>query len=129
MNIPAFDRTSLRFGARRISQGIQVTASFDAPKLSTGEPGRYMVQMTIDPTTRGMRSPHFSLSRGGSKYLAMHGSGLDELRSFAYQIRDLFLKSQAWEILKQREPDPYFSVNHLGNIKVRESRRPNENSN
>jgi hypothetical protein len=77
--------------------------------------------MTIDQSTRALSSPHFSLRRAGSKYMAMHGSGTDELRSFAYDIRDLFLKSPAWETLKHRQPDPFFIVDHLGKITIRKS--------
>jgi hypothetical protein len=116
MSSPAFDRKSLRFGARRVPQGIQLSAWFDAPKLSTGEPGSYMLQMTIDPTTRALKHPHFSERRAGAGYLAMRGSGLDELRSFAREVRDLFLKSPAWEALKDRGPDPDYSIDHLGKI-------------
>jgi hypothetical protein len=112
--LPSFDRASLGFGARRLADGIHVNAWFDAPKLSTGQTGSYRVQMTVDPKTGGLSNPTFHVSRGGKRYLAAHGSTLDGLRKFAYQIRDRFLHSQAWAVLKDRAPDPDFSVNHLG---------------
>lgn len=70
--------------------------------------------MIVDPKTRGMSKPRFQVSRDGHHYLAAHGSTLDELRKLAAQIRDRFLQSQAWAILKNRAPDPYFSVNDKG---------------
>jgi hypothetical protein len=70
--------------------------------------GRGLLVLTIDP--------EFSERRAGTKYLAMRGSGLDELRSFAQEIRDLFLESPAWGALKDRGPDPHYSVDHLGKI-------------
>jgi hypothetical protein len=72
--------------------------------------------MTVNPRTRAVEKPTFSVAREGSNYLAAHGAGVAELRAFAYEIRDIFLESCAWTILKDRAPDPHFSVNHLGEI-------------
>ena len=116
----AFNRGSLRFAARRLERGIQLAADFDAPKLSTGEPGSYSVSMLVDPQTRGIIGrPHFHLRREGAEYRAAHGGGLDDLRKFAYEIRDIFLKSAAWAILEDRQPDLDFSVDEGGRTKIR----------
>jgi hypothetical protein len=112
----SFDRKTLGFGAKRLEDGIHLSAWFEAPKLSTGEPGSYKVDMIVDPRTRGLEKPRFSVSRNGSKYRAAHGAGVDGLRAFAYEVRDIFLTSDAWKILKDRAPDPHFSVNHLGQM-------------
>jgi hypothetical protein len=123
VDTPIFDRATLTFSARRVLRGIELSARFIAPQLSTGTPAQYLAGMTIDPQTRGIKGLTFSYSRDGSKYLALHGSGTDKLRQLAYQIRDRFLASPAWPALKERGPDPDYSVDHLGRVKIRE-RKP-----
>jgi hypothetical protein len=122
MSRPAFDRTTLHFAARRVVQGIQLSARFDAPKLSTGEPGSYRLHMTVDPKTRVFKHSKFTFHRVGAEHLVPHESGLDKLRPWAEKIRDLFLKSPAWEALKDREPDPKYWVDQEGKISIKDRR-------
>jgi hypothetical protein len=119
LEIPYFDRQSLNFSARRLRRGIQLSASFNAPQLSSGRPVRYVADITVDPKTRAVIGVQFSYSRDGSKYLASHGRSTDELRRFAYQIGDIFLASPAWIELKDRSPDPYYIVDRVGKVTVR----------
>lgn len=119
MESPYFDRKSLTFGARRLARGIVLTARFNAPRLTTGRPGQYLANITIDPTTRGVIGVRFEYSRDGSKYLASHGGKTDQLRKFAYEICNIFLASPAWKELKDREPDPYYIVDQQGKVTVR----------
>jgi hypothetical protein len=116
---PYFDRRSLNYSARRLQRGIQLSASFNAPQLSSGRPVRYVADITVDPKTGAVIGVNFSCSRDGSKYLAHHGRGTDELRRFAHQIGDMFLASAAWIELKDRSPDPYYIVDHVGKVTVR----------
>jgi hypothetical protein len=109
----------LNFGARRLQRGIQLSASFNAPQLSSGRTVRYVADITIDPKTGAVIGVQFSYPRNGSKYLTNHGRGTDELRHFAYQIGDMFLASPAWKELKDRGPDPSYSVDHAGKVTVR----------
>ena len=119
MENPYFDRQSLKFSARRLARGIQLSASFNAPQLSSGRPVRYVADITVDPKTRAVIGVQFSYSREGTKYGAVHGRGTDKLRQFAYQIGDLFLASPAWIELKDRSPDPHYIVDHVGKVTVR----------
>lgn len=120
---PSFDRKSLTFSARRLERGIHIHARFNAPKLSSGEQGRYRQDITVDPETRAVIGLSTSYSRDGSRYLAAHGSGHDRLRLFATQIRDRFLKSPCWAALKGRDPDPHYIVDQEGNVTVRQRSR------
>jgi len=71
--------------------------------------------MTVDPQTRAIVSePRVHLKHKGSEHLVTHGGGMDDLLKFAYEIRDIFLKSPAWTILKDQQPDPHFSVDQAG---------------
>ena len=119
MENPYFDRRSLNFSARRSRGGIQLSASFNAPQLSTGRPVRYVADITIDPGTRAVIGVEFSYSRDRSKYLAAHGRGTDRLRRFAYEIGDMFLASPAWIELKDRGPDPHYIVDQMGKVTLR----------
>lgn len=119
MENPYFDRESLTFSARRLPRGIQLSASFNAPQLSSGRPVRYVAQITVDPKTRAVIGVDFSYPRDGSKYLAHHSRGTDKLRQLAYQICDRFLASPAWIELKDRSPDPSYIVDHVGKVTVR----------
>ena len=119
MENPYFDRQSLNFSARRLQWGIQLNASFNAPQLSSGRPVRYVADIKVDPKTGAVIGVQFSYSRDGSKYLASHTRGTAELRRFAYQIGDMFLASPAWKELKDRGPDPSYSVDHAGKVTVR----------
>lgn len=120
---PAFDRASLRFGARKLDTGIHVDARFESPKITTGEPGSYGIQMRIDPRDGTVSSPAFSIARRGSAYKAAHGGGTDKLLVLAKKVRDEFVKSPAWVMLKDRAPDSGFIVDHAGKVTVR-PRRP-----
>lgn len=118
--LPNFDRASLKFHARRLERGIEVQAQFTAPQLSTGRPARYQVIFVVSPKTGAvMAGSHFMYSRDGSKYLAFHGGGKDQLRQLANQIGDRFLASAAWATLRNREPDRNYVINHLGKVTVR----------
>jgi hypothetical protein len=45
---------------------------------------------------------------------------LNKLGAFAKEIRDIFLKSPAWEALKDRAPDPHYLVDESGRITTHE---------
>ena len=92
----------------------RTTLKIEAPKNS-GEVGHYRVQLVISPTSRAVTSCHFDLlnQQGG-------GLALQSLRSkdtqwdLARDVADVFMKSAAWELLREREPDRQYVIDQHG---------------
>jgi hypothetical protein len=126
---PYVDRKTLTFGCRKLKNarssnvGIQISASFVASGVSPGEARHYQAIIWMDAVSRAVKVEAFLVSRDGFVYMAMDGHrSHDGLRRLSEQVRDEFLKSPAWEILKDRQPDPYFNVSHTGEPKVKASK-------
>jgi hypothetical protein len=98
--------------------GVEVKAEFEAFKVSKPQEGLrfYAVTLMIDPDTRGVSGSNWCLQRGQD--ILSHGGGKDKLRLLEKQLRDEILKSPAWVILAQREPDPNYIVDDIGNIVI-----------
>ena len=108
-------RPTVRFlAARRLTGGVDVTATFEAAKTS-GEIGHYKVQLTIDPISRVVRSPHFVLrNKSGGGFVLQNTKGKDAQWDLAREVGDMFLKTPAWTLLRDREPDSKFVVDREG---------------
>jgi hypothetical protein len=109
------DRSTVTFrSARRVERGIEVSAVFHAPKTTEGS-GEYIVDLLIDPLSKGVIGRAFSLynrKRGG--YVDQYATAKQD--EMAREIRDMFLKTRAWYVLKHREPDRFFNVSTEGEI-------------
>src|SRR5882724_2455250 len=122
MTAPAFDRDSLIFKARRLAQGIEVQAEFQAQKVSNpGEGVRYYsVILTIDPLKKGVSGSNWFLTKRNSASPSAYEGAKDKLRLLEKQVRNEILNYPAWEILLGREPDPTYYVDELGKAIVPE---------
>ena len=100
------DRSTLEFvNARRGPRGIVVTASFEAPKSTSGV-GRYNAQVTIDPLSRGVVFCWIDLqNRAGGTYVRPRFRSKDTQWDIARDVAAVFMKTSAWKILVAREPD------------------------
>ena len=100
------DRSTLRFvNARRGPRGIVVTASFEAPKSTSGV-GLYNAQVTIDPLSNGLVSCWIDLqNRAGGTYASPRFRSKDTQWDIARDVADIFMKTLAWNILVAREPE------------------------
>jgi hypothetical protein len=116
----SFDRDSLIFTARRLVDGVEIEAQFQASKVSNPDEGLryYSVTLIIDPNTRGVSGINWCLQR--RRDYSTHEGGKDKLRSLEKQIRDEVLKYPAWDILAQRGPDPNYVIDELGGIVIRD---------
>jgi hypothetical protein len=129
MSSALFDKSGILFTASWLGRGIEVQARFDAPQLFTGEPGKYTLRMYVDPATRGLSAPQFTFRRKSAKHHteldpeADYTQGTNDLRKLAEEIRDLFLESPAWPIIKSLTCDPNLTVNQDGRIHVRKRAR------
>jgi hypothetical protein len=117
----SFDRDSLIFTARRLPDGVEIEAEFQALKVSNPDEGfrYYSVTLLIDPKTRGVSGRNWTIPRRGEENSA-HEGGKDKLRSLEKQIRDEVLKYPAWDLLAQRAPDPNYVVDELGRVVKRD---------
>jgi hypothetical protein len=116
----SFDRDSLIFTARRLPDGVEIEAEFQALKVSNPDEGLryYSVTLLIDPKTRGVSGRNWTVPRG--KENSAHEGGKDKLRSLEKQVRDEVLKYPAWDLLAQRAPDPNYVVDELGRVVKRD---------
>jgi hypothetical protein len=108
------DRSTVKFlPARRGQDGIHVGVHYQAPK-TTGGMGQYDVNLLIDPSTGGLLSsaPWLHNRKGGSEV----DQSPTKQREIALELRDMFLKLPAWDVLKNREPDWFTAVDPQGNL-------------
>jgi hypothetical protein len=113
MEKPSLDRDSLRFSkARRLDDGIEVVAHFQAPKVSNPDAGTqyYVVTLTIDPITQFARNGIWELEN------RTYSGPKDKLRELEKQLRDEFIKTPAWKMLSGRESDPTYIIDELGEV-------------
>jgi hypothetical protein len=110
------DRSTLVFvGARRTPHGVDVSANFEAPKATEGT-GSYKIQFMINPKDRSVRSASFVLrNRADGGFVIQSFSSMSMQRALAQEIRDVFLTTPAWQILKDRPPDLRYVIDALGN--------------
>jgi hypothetical protein len=114
-NTRKVNRSTVKFlAARRTSAGVDVSADFEAPK-SSGDAGCYKVQFCIDPKTKVVLHADFVLMNktgGGSVFQRM--PSMDKQLALAKELRDMFLRLPAWEILRNREPDMRYIIDGQG---------------
>ena len=71
--------------------------------------------MKIDPAKKGIVAFHFTLhNRKGGGLVLQANLSKDTQWGIAKEIRDQFLKSPAWKILKDREPDRKYVIDGAG---------------
>ena len=108
------DRSNIKFVlARRNEHGILIVAHYQTPDTTEGK-RRYRVDLWIDPATKGILSIQFSLiSRYRGSRVDQH---LHNQQEIAREIRDMFLKLPAWELLRSREADWDTAMSSQGKI-------------
>ena len=118
------DRSNIKFVlARRNERGMLIVAYYQTPNTIEGK-RRYRVDLWIDPSTKGILSIQFSLvSRHPGTRVDQH---LSKQQEIAREIRDMFLKQPAWELLKSREADWFTAVSSQGKI-IRLPKSPRRN--
>jgi hypothetical protein len=77
-------------------------------------------------TTGGLLGVIPSYSSKDTTSLTIHSRGQDRLRVLAHHVCDAIQKTEVWRLLKDRAPDPSFIVDHLGNVKIRSPRTPEQ---
>ena len=114
------DRSNIKFVlARRNERGILIVAHYQTPNTTEGK-RRYRVGLWIDPSTKGILSVQFSLvSRHRGSREEQH---LPEQQEIASEIRDMFLKLPAWELIRNRQADWFTAVSSQGKIPTRGDR-------
>ena len=116
MERPKVDLNSLTFNCCKTDRGINSQARYLTSDVSSADTRRYGSQIVVDSKTRCVVSGLHQISRDGSTYAAIDGHrSRDRLRLVERQLRDAFLKSPAFALLKDREPDWDFIVGHDGN--------------
>jgi hypothetical protein len=105
-----------------LAEGIEIQAEFQAQKVSNPEEGPryYRVILTIDPEKRGVRGRNWCLTKSNSVSPSAYNGPKNRLRWLETKIRDEVLKYRAWAILTEREPDPNYIVNEVGEVIVPE---------
>lgn len=109
-------RTLLFIAARRLPEGVEFTARFDAPKSTSGEIGSYRLRVTIEPLHGGRCMPvshHLGNRSGGGSVSFTHVSN-DRINDLAEEAREVFLATPAWSLLRDRSPDRHFVVDGQG---------------
>ena len=108
------DRSNIKFVlARRNERGILIVAHYQTPNTTEGK-RRYRVGLWIDPSTKRILSVQFSLvSRHRGSREEQH---LPEQQEIASEIRDMFLKLPAWELIRNRQADWFTAVSSQGKI-------------
>ena len=97
----SFDRDSFKFVARRVDRGIQINAEFHAPE---SQEAPYSVSLIIDPVTRLVRAADW----------LVRPEQQDQLIELEKLVRDEVLRYPAWNILRNKEPDPNHVVDGEG---------------
>ena len=114
----SFDRDSLIFRGRRLREGVEIEAEFQALKVSNPDEGLryYSVTLLIDPKTHGVSWKNWRIKRG--QEISAYKGGKDKLRSLEKQVRDEVLKNypDVWKLLGQRDPDPNYVVDYLERV-------------
>ena len=109
------DRSTLTIiCARRMPLGIEVAATFQAPKTS-GDLGHYYAQVTINPSNRSIVSQRMRLRNPkNADQVFQNPRSKDTQRDLALDLVDVFLKTPAWSELLGRVVDPDYRVDASG---------------
>jgi hypothetical protein len=109
------NRSTLKnLSARRRPRGVEVQANFEASKIS-GEVGRYYMVILLNPASGAVVDIQSTiLNRKGGSDADQTRRSKDTQWDLAKDLADIFLKSEAWKILREREPDHKYVIDQYG---------------
>jgi hypothetical protein len=114
MSARSIDRSTLKIlGAKRLWNGVHLTATFEAPKTSGGV-GGYTMTIRLNPASGAVESIHPTLHKPDGGVVDQTRHSKDTQWDLAKDLTAVFLKSEAWKILRDREPDRTYRIDKYG---------------